>query len=274
MDIIDQIIRARKEKGISQQQLADMTGIFQPVIARVESKKSRPTIDFIYKLLDALDLQLSLEDSFYCPKEIENKIKGPDRKRCSFGRSGSRTYSFDKKYILKISNNLKEIRNEKEKTDWFYSHSLSEKVVKYVEENGIGYLLRAYVNGHTLIEKRYLDNPSRLISILKEVITTLRNLDNEDCPFKSEESEGNDFVHGDLCLPNIVVDDNDKLVGFIDVSSAGKGDKEYDYSWLVWSFEYNLKSKDYTEQLLKELNISIDSRRYVSYVLPAIINKK
>ena len=51
MDLVDQIIQVRKERGISQQQLADMTGILQPVIARVESKKSKPTIDFVQKLL-------------------------------------------------------------------------------------------------------------------------------------------------------------------------------------------------------------------------------
>ena len=273
MDLIDQIIQIRKELGISQQQLAKMTGILQPVIARVESKKSRPTIDFVQKILDALDLTLSLTDSFYCPHEISKIIRGLKRKRDSSGRSGDKVYIFENKYFLKISSDTYKLKEEKEKTDWFNEHYLSHKTVKYIEENNKGYLLRRFIKGHTLIEKRFLDNPMRLISILKNVVKTLRGLDKEYCAFTSKGNVGNDFVHGDLCLPNIVVDDNDNLVGFIDVSNAGKGDKEYDYSWLLWSFEYNLKTKEYNQILLKELGISIDESKYVSYTLPKLINK-
>ena len=28
---------------------------------------------------------------------------------------------------------------------------------------------------------------------------------------------GQDFIHGDLCLPNIYVDDNNQFLGFIDL---------------------------------------------------------
>ena len=266
IDIVDQIIKIRKERGITQQQLANMTGILQPVIARVESKKSRPTIDFVQKILDALDLKITLEDSFYCPQEIMKLINGLKRERSSFGRSGDKTYSIGKKYVLKISDNIEQLKDEKEKSDWLSQYSLSGKTVKYVEEDGKGYHLRTYIDGHILIEKQYLNNSNRLISILKNVVQSLRNLDKEKCPFVSKDSEGNDFVHGDLCLPNIVVNDNDELMGFIDVSNSGKGDKDYDYSWLVWSFEYNLKTKKYTKTLLNELGISIDGEKYNSYV--------
>ena len=274
MDIVDQIIQIRKERGISQQQLAELTGILQPVIARVESKRSRPTIDFVQKLLDALDLKVSLEDSFYCPNEIMILIKGLDRKRCFLGRSKDKTYIFNEKYVLKISDNIKELKKEQEKSDWLNHYSLCGKTVKYMEENGKGYFLRTFIKGHVLTEKQYLNNPNRLISILKNTIQTLRKLDQDSCPFLSNNNHGNDFVHGDLCLPNIIVDDNDKLVGFIDVSNCGKGDKEYDYSWLLWSFEYNLKTKDYSNKLLKQLGISIDPGKYVSYTLPELLDKQ
>ena len=271
MDLVDQIIQIRKERGITQQQLADMTGILQPVIARVESKKSRPTIDFVQKLLDALDLTISLEDSFYCPKEINIIIKDLKRRRDSIGESGDKTYIFGKKYVLKISDNIDRLREEKDKSNWLNKYLLSSKTVKYIEENGKGYLLRNYINGHTLVEKQYLENPYRLISILKEVVNTLRKLDDCACPFKSKENDGTDFVHGDLCLPNIVIDDNDKLIGFLDVSNVGKGDKEYDYSWLLWSFEYNLKTKEYSDLLLKELGIAINPQKFLSYTIPTLI---
>ena len=117
-----------------------------------------------------------------------------------------------------------------------------------------------------------MTNPERLIAILKNVIGVLRSLDKCDCPYKSLDNEGIDFVHGDLCLPNIVVDDNDNFVGFLDVSNSGLGDKQYDYCWLLWSFEYNLKTNQYNELLLKELNINIDSKDYMRYVITKMID--
>ena len=64
MDIIDQIILIRTERGITQQKLSEMTGILQPVIARVEMKRSSPTVEFLAKVLKALELELTLQDSF------------------------------------------------------------------------------------------------------------------------------------------------------------------------------------------------------------------
>lgn len=271
MDLIDQIIQIRKKRGISQQKLADMTGILQPVIARIESKKSRPTIDFVNKLIEALDLKLSLENSFYCPDEITKIVKNLNREKCFSGRSGDKTYFFSRKYVLKISTNCRQLEEEKIKSDWLNNYSLCGRTINYIKENENAYYLRTYLDGHSLIEKQYLENPKRLIKILKEVVKTLRYLDGLDCPFKSKGSEGNDFVHGDLCLPNIIVDDNDKLIGFVDTSNAGIGDKEYDYSWLLWSFEHNLKTKKHSEELLKELKITINPQKFLSYTLPALL---
>ena len=102
--------------------------------------------------------------------------------------------------------------------------------MKYIEENEKAYYLRTFIKGTSLIQDKFLKNPLLLIVILKDVIERLRKLDQYDCPFVSDTS-GNDFVHGDLCLPNIIVDENNQFAGFIDLSNAGKGDKDYDYRY-------------------------------------------
>ena len=122
------------------------------------------------------------------------------------------------------------------------------------------------MKGYILCDNKFLDNPILLIKILKDVNKKLRSLDKISCPFKSIENEGNDFVHGDLCLPNIIVDDNDNFVGFIDIENCGKGDKYFDYSWLLWSFEYNLKTNKYNNLLIEELNIQISEDIYKKYI--------
>ncbi len=43
--IISKLIRARKELGISQKQLEVLSGVKQPVIARIETGKSTPQLD-------------------------------------------------------------------------------------------------------------------------------------------------------------------------------------------------------------------------------------
>ena len=273
MDIIDKIVTIRKQRGISQQKLSEMTGILQPVIARVESKKSSPTIEFLSKVLTALDLELSLVDSFESPRSIKKIINGLPHKRINTGTSGDKVFVFGEKYLLKISNNTKQLRLEKEKNEWVSQYTNNLKTIQYIEEDMCGYYLREYIRGHTLIEEQYIKNPNRLINILKEVVIELRKMDSFECPFSSLDSIGNDFVHGDLCLPNILVDDNDHFIGFIDLSACGKGDKQYDYCWLLWSFEYNLKTKQYSDLLLKNLNVEIDAGDYLRYVVLKMIDK-
>jgi len=54
------ILRARVEKGMTQAQIAKKMGTTQSSIARVESGKSHPTIPFIQRLADALDMKLEI----------------------------------------------------------------------------------------------------------------------------------------------------------------------------------------------------------------------
>lgn len=54
------ILRARVEKGMTQAQIAKKMGTTQSSIARVESGKSHPTIPFMQRLADALDMKLEV----------------------------------------------------------------------------------------------------------------------------------------------------------------------------------------------------------------------
>ncbi|MBQ8088852.1 MAG: phosphotransferase [Clostridia bacterium] len=48
------------------------------------------------------------------------------------------------------------------------------------------------------------------------------------------------LVHGDYCLPNIVLS-NWHLTGYIDIADSGMGDRHHDLAWGLWSLQYNLK---------------------------------
>lgn len=60
MSIMATIIEARKAKGLSQKELAQMVGMKQPAIARLESLKVTPKVDTLFTVLDALDYEIHI----------------------------------------------------------------------------------------------------------------------------------------------------------------------------------------------------------------------
>ena len=61
-DLICAMIEARKEKGLSQRDLESITGIKQPVIARIEKVTNYPRYDTLLKILYALGKTLAVVD--------------------------------------------------------------------------------------------------------------------------------------------------------------------------------------------------------------------
>lgn len=61
MEIIRALIKARKEQHITQKQLADITGINQADISKLENGNRNPTLNMLKKLADGLGMTLRLE---------------------------------------------------------------------------------------------------------------------------------------------------------------------------------------------------------------------
>ena len=58
--LIGKMIEAREEKGLSQRELAEISGIKQPAIARLESLRATPQIDTLFKVLYPLGYTLEI----------------------------------------------------------------------------------------------------------------------------------------------------------------------------------------------------------------------
>lgn len=58
--LIGELIKARKEKGISQKDLEVMSGVKQPIIARMEKGNSNPQLETILKVLAPLGKTLAI----------------------------------------------------------------------------------------------------------------------------------------------------------------------------------------------------------------------
>lgn len=62
VELIGEISKIRKEKHISQRKLGEISGVKQPVIARMESGSSIPNLDTVIKILKSLGKKLYIED--------------------------------------------------------------------------------------------------------------------------------------------------------------------------------------------------------------------
>lgn len=58
--LIGEIIKARQEIGISQKKLEELSGVKQPIIARMEKGSTSPQIDTVLKVLAALGKTLAV----------------------------------------------------------------------------------------------------------------------------------------------------------------------------------------------------------------------
>ena len=60
--LIGELIAARKEKGLTQRELEELSGVKQPIIARMESGSSIPNLSTVLKVLAPLGKTLYIGD--------------------------------------------------------------------------------------------------------------------------------------------------------------------------------------------------------------------
>ena len=186
---------------------------------------------------------------------IDELIKGKKKTLITkYHVSGDEVYNIEDTYILKISDNIDQLKHEKEYNDLLVNALPVCKSIAFEIIDNKAYYLKEYITGNHLCHDKYLKNPTRLINILVKAVHMIHNIKNE---------KGESFIHGDLCLPNILVNEFDEIVGIIDLThSTFSNDLWIDYAWIIWSFEYNINSKDYTNELLKALKIKFNQEKF------------
>ena len=60
-NFVDKLAMARLKKRMTQQELAQKIGVNQPVISRMENRKTNPNLTTILKICDALDVTLMIQ---------------------------------------------------------------------------------------------------------------------------------------------------------------------------------------------------------------------
>lgn len=199
------------------------------------------------------------------PKKIEDKIKDMKLKEITeCHRSGDTVYQVSDRYILKISSNISRLQKEYEKDNWICKYISAPKPIEFIVEDSEAYYLREYLNGDILCIDKYINNPLLLVDLLAQANNIIHKTIIDEKIYIIDQGY-HTLIHGDCCLPNILVKD-DKVVGFIDLGDSGIGDPWQDYAWSIWSLEYNLKTNKYTNLLLEKLNIKFDKEKFDKYI--------
>jgi len=60
VSLIGELVKARQEQGISQKRLEEMSGVKQPIIARMEKGYTSPQVDTLLKVLAPLGKTLAI----------------------------------------------------------------------------------------------------------------------------------------------------------------------------------------------------------------------
>ena len=62
MALIGELVKARQERGITQKKLEELSGVKQPVIARMENGSTTPNLSTVLKVLAPLGKTLYIGD--------------------------------------------------------------------------------------------------------------------------------------------------------------------------------------------------------------------
>ncbi len=71
-DAIRSMIEARKSQNLTQKQLAELSGIDQGDISKLENGLRNPTIQLLKRIADSMNMTLKIE---FVPKQQDNKKK-------------------------------------------------------------------------------------------------------------------------------------------------------------------------------------------------------
>lgn len=92
LDIIFNLTKMRIDKGLSQNQLAKLSGVSHSTISRIESGNLQPTIDIVSKLLYAMDSKLAVvaaNDTILQTAAVTKKTANAERRKQFVGNKAA-----------------------------------------------------------------------------------------------------------------------------------------------------------------------------------------
>jgi len=130
------------------------------------------------------------------------------------------------------------LADEHDRTVWLAGRLPVPEVLGLFNGFGDDWLLTRAMPGIPLSDRSLGWEPARVARRLGEILREVHAIDATGCPF-GERRAGYVLIHGDYCLPNVLVQDGGAFSGLIDVGGAGLGDPQDDLAAGVWTLQYN-----------------------------------
>jgi len=129
------------------------------------------------------------------------------------------------------------LEGERDRLAWLGGRWPVPQLIGLFHGFGDDWLLTHAVRGQPLNDRSIPWTPEAMAARLGEILRGLHSTDGTGCPF-GEAGPGHVLVHGDYCLPNVLVEDGE-LSALVDVGGAGLGDPLVDLAAGVWTLQYN-----------------------------------
>ncbi|MEW4369391.1 phosphotransferase [Paenibacillus kandeliae] len=167
------------------------------------------------------------------------------------------------------------------------AYQLSPEVIAYTTTAQHDYLLTAAVQGNDGVAGTFLQQPEQLAMAMGHHLRKLHAIPIDNCPYPHRSQEilkeaslsvqtelqqtplyqpiDHVWIHGDYCLPNVIMHDDMTLSGFIDIGDGGIGDLHYDLAWGLWSLHYNLDTDAYDDYFLNAYGRELVNLNGIAY---------
>jgi kanamycin kinase len=126
---------------------------------------------------------------------------------------------------------------ERDRLGWLAGRWPVPEVIGLFRALGDDWLVTRAVSGVPMYDESVGWEPARVAATLGEILKGLHASDATGCPF-GVRKPGNVLIHGDYCLPNVLVHDG-RFSVVVDVGLAGLGNPETDLAAGVWTLQYN-----------------------------------
>ena len=126
---------------------------------------------------------------------------------------------------------------ERDRLEWLRGRWPVPQLVGLFREPGDDWMVTRAVEGVPIYDPSIAWPPERAARKLGDILRVLHATDAPDCPF-GVKKPGHILVHGDYCLPNVLVKQGE-LSALVDVGLSGLGSPEVDLAAGVWTLHYN-----------------------------------
>lgn len=137
-----------------------------------------------------------------------------------------------------------DLEPEAERLSWLSSRFRSPRMADYEELDDGWLIVTVGLPGHSAVEWRA--RPEIAARGLAAGLAQLHSLDPTDTLFDAPEWVGDQgdvaqlsIIHGDACVPNVLLSDDGDFVGMLDVGLMGVADRWADLAVAAWSLERN-----------------------------------